>query len=56
MAVKSKAWVYDLSLAAFAGTNIAGSMDLSLLSVVCYFLPLLRFFHALPSVVRQIPG
>jgi hypothetical protein len=36
MAVRSNAWVYNFSLAGIAGSNTAGSMDVSLLSVVLF--------------------
>ena len=35
MAARSKAWVYGGSLAGIAGLNPVGSMDVSLVNVVC---------------------
>ena len=35
MAARSKAWVCGRSLAAIVGSNPAGSMDVSLVNVVC---------------------
>jgi len=35
VAARSKAWVYGLSLAGIVGSNPAGGMDVSVLSVVC---------------------
>jgi len=35
MAALSKSWVYDRSPPGIAGSNAAGGMDVSLVSVVC---------------------
>ena len=36
MAARSKAWVCDRTLAGTVGSNPAGAMDVSLVTVVCY--------------------
>jgi hypothetical protein len=56
VAARSKAWVCVLSLAVIAGMNLAGCMDVSLVSVVCCQVVSLRGADhlsrgALPSVV-----
>ena len=54
MAARSKAWVCGRSLAGIAGSNPAGGMDMSLVSVVCCQRSLRQADHSSRGVLPSV--